>query len=58
MIIGRRATAGEFEGAGVVPLRGSAEQSEAPRGGLTPPWKGPVYIEDLTKDFTRRDTRR
>jgi len=37
IIIERRATAGEFEGDGVVPLRGSAEQSEAPRGELDSP---------------------
>ena len=46
----RRTTAGEFEGDGVVPLRGSAERSEAPRGELDSPmevsrleaglWKG------------------
>jgi hypothetical protein len=29
-----RTAAGEFEGDGVVPLRGSAERSEAPRGEL------------------------
>jgi hypothetical protein len=28
---------GEFEGDGVVPLRGSAERSEAPRGELDSP---------------------
>jgi len=45
-VIGRRATAGEFEGDDVVPLRGSAEQSEAPRGELDSPmevsrlWRG------------------
>jgi len=54
MISGRRATAGEFEGDGVVPLRGSAKR----RGGsLTPPWKCPVHAEDFGKEFTRRDTR-
>jgi len=37
MIIRRRATAGEFEGDGVVPLRGSVEPSEAPRGELDSP---------------------
>jgi len=37
IIIERRATAGELEGDGVVPLRGSAEQSEAPRGELDSP---------------------
>jgi hypothetical protein len=37
MIIRRRATAGEFEGDGVVPLRVSAERSEAPRGELESP---------------------
>jgi hypothetical protein len=57
MIIGRRATAGEFEGDGVVPLRGSAEPSEAPRGELDSPWECPVYAEDFGKEFSRRDTR-
>ena len=33
----RRTTAGEFEGDGVVPHRGSAERSEAPRGELDSP---------------------
>ena len=56
IIIGRRATAGELEGDGVVPLRGSAEQSRAPRGKLDFPWKCPVYVEDFSKEFTRRDT--
>ena len=32
-----RTTAGEFEGGGVAPLRGSAERSEAPRGELDSP---------------------
>ena len=32
-----RTTAGEFEGDGVVPLRGSVERSEAPRGELDSP---------------------
>jgi len=36
-IIKRRATAGEFEGDGMVPLRGSAERSAAPRGELDSP---------------------
>jgi hypothetical protein len=32
MLIGKRAAAGELEGDGLVPLKGSAEESEAPRG--------------------------
>ncbi len=32
-----RPTAEEFEGDGVVPLRGSAERSEAPRAGIDSP---------------------
>jgi hypothetical protein len=43
----RHATAGEFEGDGVVLLRGSAERSETPRGSLTPPWKCPAYADDI-----------
>jgi hypothetical protein len=55
MVIGRRGTEGEFEGDDVVPLRGSAKR----RGGsLTPPWKCPVYREDFSREFARRDTRR
>jgi hypothetical protein len=43
MIIKRgRGIAGEFEGDGVVPLRGSAEQREGPRVELVTPWKCPV----------------
>jgi len=56
MIIGRRATAGEFEGDGVVPLRRSAEHSGAPRGELDSPWKCPVDAEDFGKELMRRDT--
>ena len=49
---------GEFEGDGIVPLRGSAECNEAPRGGAwLPPWKCPVPAEDYGKEKTRRDTR-
>lgn len=51
----RRTTAGEFEGGGEASLRGSAKR----RGGsLTPSWKCPVSLDDLGKEFLRRDTRR
>jgi hypothetical protein len=55
MIIGRRATVGEFEGDGVVPLRGSAEPLRRHPLGLCPyhikptyrPWRikgGPINV--------------
>jgi len=50
IIIERRATAGEFEGDGVVPLRGSAEQSEAPRGELD----SPLEVSRLCRGLMQR----
>jgi len=46
-----RTAAGEFEGDGVVPLRGSAERSEAPRGGLDSPLEGARLCDGLWKEI-------
>jgi hypothetical protein len=46
-------TAGQFEGDGAVPFRGSAERR---RGSLTLPWNCPVSVEDVEKRLVRRDT--
>jgi hypothetical protein len=46
-----RATAGEFEGGGVAPLRGSAERSEAPKGELDSPLEVPRLGEVLEQAF-------
>jgi hypothetical protein len=46
-----RTTAGEFEGDGVVPLRGSAERSEAPRGELDSPLEGARPCDGLWKEI-------
>jgi hypothetical protein len=45
-----RATAGEFEGGGVAPLRGSAERSEAPKGELDSPLEVPRLCEILEQE--------
>ncbi len=46
-----RATAGEFEGGGVAPLRGSAERSEAPRGELDSPLEVSRLCRGLWKEI-------
>jgi hypothetical protein len=46
-----RTAVGEFEGDGVVPLRGSAERSEAPRGELDSPLEVSRLCGGLRKEI-------